>query len=1180
MDPQDLDKAYTQFQQSDFFKKLDQPGSPGGAPGDSIDLDSAFADFAATKAAPDFQRAYIEKNTGKFQRSLDGDTVDLTHGSKIRIPTRFAGIDAPELGQGALGVAAQKHLENLVAEHGELGSGYRTVDPYGRDVSVLYAGDKNLNVEMVRAGYAKVYDGFVENLSKPLQEELKAAQKYAQDAKIGIWDDQAGFEDPSEWRKKQGAEGSFMGHKVGEFKDPDSVSMHQAYMQFKGLQPGNGQHVTDYSRSAQTIDSPRIKSSDRYVKEEGWLDRVFGALDYAGNVSRSGIKGLVEDGLSGAAEYAGQAARKERHTSSTNLKDTLTEAVGVGKVRMGEDDGKFSVGDVGDFAADLMLDIFTDPISLVSMGLSSVVKGGKLAKPLSKAHIGASEAKAGLNTAAAASWLKKEAGVRAAIGASYGLGASDGDDLGDRLLAAGAGALGGLITPKAIVSGSDTAKSLFNKTSDKYVTYTKGSGFKNYSEARKLAYDSYDKIKNIGNAISQGRFKALEGLDEAGKIRASQVMETMKTEFLRRRKKLENDSPVLKKLKPGSDAYKQVFNNINRAVIKDMNDHYVKGILDKEKDDIVRSIASWAAHNDNVVKDLNRKIYGLERGYAIKGKGIVGIPWHIDDIYKKTDFKEVEEQVLKQAQIYKAESLKRSSAPWEVAIKQYEKQTGQTISREQAESLVGKNELFTKAAAEARDITYDIYAQGFAKNFLDKQEQEALNFMRELAETPARGGWKYVEKGLDTFDKITNFQKANMLYFSLSWLKNNFSDNLAKAYMETGLQGIVDSGTMGKYMKGVYDDVNDLYSNKVRGVYKAEDTAEALDRGVLDNPMFKSMQDTTSRDFQFTPKEISKATGKSPTAFIKRRADQWLNNPYIKAVGKLGSNMEGTARFATYIRTRDALLRSPAIKALGKEGEEKAKDIAADIVKKTFFDYGDVTHFEKAVFQRFIPFYSFYSKNMPYWIEAATNPIKAGRMLAVEKVRRNIGEDPTAYDKSGLSPYLISGGARKLGRDGDKTVYGIAQSGSMYDAFAQINPLEWSSQVVDKGHPTLKTIYELFSGHDLFDDSRLYPSESPQGKKFLFSRGFKHKAIGTPGVDVDDSGNPYATSDAAVMADKIVSTVFPHGLVDQIAGSVGKVSVGKESPLEALMNRISPMQRVKVSDAYGRMIRTQKRGEQ
>jgi len=1165
------------------------------------DVASAFQRFQASKSTGDLAGEWRTSKGGEFQRSLDGDTMEISRG-KMRTSTRFAGIDAPESSQG-LGPAAHAYLDGMVGDHGEIKVGSRHRDFYGRDVSILYAGDKNLNVELVRAGFAKVYDNpkYIGQLSKGMQKELTDAQDVAKKAGKGVWSPEYADDDPEAYRRALGRGNQAKGHDDRAPLDPSTMTIKESFAKFKGLDPAlaeKSKKVQPYfdkfreDHEEQALTKRGISRKDQYVKEEGWLDHVFGALDYAGNVARSGIKGAIEgEGLGRidkATQFMADAADKKRYTSSTNLRDTATEAAGVGKVRIGVDDGNFTIGDVGDFGLDLATDIFTDPLTLVSAGWGSVVKGGgRLAKALPGIHRGAIDAKLGLKTADAIRFARGQVATRAAIGAVYGVGSVDGDeDLGTKLLGAAVGAGIGVGSGRGLDKASAFFKTGFNQVSDMYAEGTRGSKFRDFSTSRDIFGKGMQRVTNIASWIQQGRFQALKELtDPVDKIRAAEMMQTLKTEFLRRRGVLESKVLMIDSKHP---AYKRVMNNFNRRVEQSIERDFLPVLLQKEKKEVADAVVAWGRHNDTVINKLNTDVFGLSHGKPdLKtGRGIVGIKWHIDDVYEKSNFSKVQ-GAMQNLGIAKAESLDRSGAPIQMALKEYSKQTGRQLAPDQLEAAAkAGDKVAADVFARARDKSYALYAEKFSKSFLDDAEQTAMKFMMDYNATAAKQtGWRALETVLGGFDKVTNFAKANMLYFSLSWLKNNMADNMAKSFIESGTQGLLDAASFGALRKGVSHDVYSLVKNDVRGAHKSADLAEALERGVLDGGMLKTLADDGTKSFLQTPDQLKAARANDPMSLLKRGAEAWLSNPWMKAVGRIGGHMEGTARMMTYLRVKEALERSPMFKNAGPKELGKIKDMAADVVKRTFFDYSDVTHFEAAVFKRIVPFYSFYSKNLSYWLRAAYSPEQVGRFVALEKVRRNVGEDPSAHDKQGLSPYIQDSGARKLGRDEQgRMKYGIYPSGSMYDAAKMLDVKggvervlqgKVPKQLLDKGHTFPKAAYELATGNDLFDDQELYPSRSKDGKKFLFSRGHKYSAIGL--AEVDESGNPFTTSDKLVTFDKILSTLWPHGLVDQIAGSAGKVASGKETLGEAISNRLSPMQTVKVSESYARMVRQKKK---
>jgi endonuclease YncB( thermonuclease family) len=125
---------------------------------------------------------------------IDGDTIDI---SDHRV--RLHGIDAPEIRQecqkpdGAdypCGVMAKDALAELIEEHWVkcVGNGN---DRYRRVLATCFAGPVNLNLEMVRGGWALAYRQYSKRYIS-VEFEAKTSQ-------VGLW--QGSFVNPWEWRR-------------------------------------------------------------------------------------------------------------------------------------------------------------------------------------------------------------------------------------------------------------------------------------------------------------------------------------------------------------------------------------------------------------------------------------------------------------------------------------------------------------------------------------------------------------------------------------------------------------------------------------------------------------------------------------------------------------------------------------------------------------------------------------------------------------------------------------------------------------------------------------------------------------------------------------------------------------------------------------------------------------------
>ncbi len=953
---------------------------------------------------------------------------------------------------------------------------------------------------------------------------------------------------------------------------------------------------------------PGVMPSERYQPERGFLDRALGALDYAGNASRSALAA----GLQGKDPilHAKQAMQKKRYTSPEKVKDLITQGMGRGKIRMGKDDNRFDVGDLGDFALDFGVDVFTDPISWLTFGAGSLAKGGKLAALAPKLSQGMQQYK--ITGKAPILYKAGEAG----LGATFGAGSADKDaTTKDYLLRAAAGAIAGAAVRPALketgilLKGGDRLalapkgeglltrkkhKGWFNDARDKYATYARGSKYKNLSAAEKLAEKGVEQSQQITREIMAGRVNVLKNLSDPDKVQASEVMLKLRREFLRRRSELE----LHLKGDPKSAKWKRQSVILDKEITADMERVFVPNLLAQQKKEVANAVVDWTKHNDDIIKKVNRFAFGLASGKASEktGEGIVGLKWHIDDYDLKA--MNASEELIKD--LGKQRELRLGKI--DTGITEAEKNASafgkgeKVIDDIKIERAKQFNEKTKLAEALAPDLTpagksigfdrsYSLYAENLAQKFVDPQYKKAMDIVREYKGADIKGkGVSSLEWGLQKFDKLTNFMKANMLYFSMSWLKNNYWDNLAKSFVEGGYHNMIKTGSqqLGGFRRDLAKDLWAFYGNKAARQYLPE-TEKALKLGVLDNNTFKALFDPDIKDALKYKNELER-TVKQKGEHAAVRAATWWTDKLSKTMGRLGSYVEGSARMTTYLHAKNALLKTPGFKGATGKKLEQVEKMAADISRKTFFDYQDITAFEGAVFKRMLPFYSFYSKNTPYWAAAMVDPTKAGRIVQLEKARKGIGQDPTYRDKLGMTKYMAESAPRKFGKDKHgNTVFGIMPASSQYDALKMIDlhPMNLLEELTQKGHPLPKMVAEMVWDTDFFAGGKFFPSSLPGKRKYMYSRGYKYiaakKVLDEFGVnlnfDVDKRGNPVSTGDLNVAVDKILSTFFPHGAVDQVIGHIGKNIHDKEEWEDALRSRLLPLSKVKVSPKYQRLIR-------
>lgn len=129
---------------------------------------------------------------GEVVAIADGDTLTILDDAKTQHKIRLAGIDAPEKGQ-AFGTKARENLAGRVFRK-TVRIEVIDVDRYRREVGRIFLGDRFINMEMVRDGFAWRYVQY----DKP--GEFTAAENDAREHRRGLWAE-PNPTPPWEWRK-------------------------------------------------------------------------------------------------------------------------------------------------------------------------------------------------------------------------------------------------------------------------------------------------------------------------------------------------------------------------------------------------------------------------------------------------------------------------------------------------------------------------------------------------------------------------------------------------------------------------------------------------------------------------------------------------------------------------------------------------------------------------------------------------------------------------------------------------------------------------------------------------------------------------------------------------------------------------------------------------------------------
>lgn len=157
---------------------------------------------------PCFAKEPIRSIEGIVTKVSDGDTIQVTDSLGTKVKVRFYGIDCPETEKsnkrtGRVSKQGQPYGEEAYNSlQGKLKRqrvrlDVMNIDRYGRAVSIVWLGNRNINLEMVAEGWAWAYKQY---LDRPHASEYILAEEQARRERRGLWQ-QSNPQPPWEFRK-------------------------------------------------------------------------------------------------------------------------------------------------------------------------------------------------------------------------------------------------------------------------------------------------------------------------------------------------------------------------------------------------------------------------------------------------------------------------------------------------------------------------------------------------------------------------------------------------------------------------------------------------------------------------------------------------------------------------------------------------------------------------------------------------------------------------------------------------------------------------------------------------------------------------------------------------------------------------------------------------------------------
>ena len=143
--------------------------------------------------------SFCEEIQVEVLRVVDGDTIDVLYGEKVR-RVRLQGIDSPELDQ-PFGQQATAYLSSLIQDK-EVSIFYESYDSYGRLLGKICVDGYDVNLRMIKNGFAWWYRYYRDQLSLEDRVLYESAETYSKSLKLGLWQSENPI-NPYEWRKKK-----------------------------------------------------------------------------------------------------------------------------------------------------------------------------------------------------------------------------------------------------------------------------------------------------------------------------------------------------------------------------------------------------------------------------------------------------------------------------------------------------------------------------------------------------------------------------------------------------------------------------------------------------------------------------------------------------------------------------------------------------------------------------------------------------------------------------------------------------------------------------------------------------------------------------------------------------------------------------------------------------------------
>ena len=946
------------------------------------------------------------------------------------------------------------------------------------------------------------------------------------------------------------------------------------------------------SELQKSIDRAKTNVPSTLEPDKTAIERLFVALDKAGSTSRLGILKGMNDGGDTSFE---DVLKRDKEVGGRDVISAIGRKTGLDLEFGGEKEGYSTADKVGNFITDLGVNVLTDPLTYVGVGLFS--KATKAAKALGFTG----------NTAKAVG--------RASIGAGMGLAASnEKDTVGGVLgnIAVGAVTLGA--GGPALRKFGKEANKVGGKLVDKFqasmspeimghpaVKELKMS----YSKAWGLAKSAADRFKFVSREAQRLDRKLLANMDTKQMEVVQGFMDTKNLLFHNERNKLK-----LKHLADGA-IKKSGATKVTAALEKLEANAAKKNIVGNELATAKKELYRKLGGKDYTDKQLaeatgiiNNRVF-KEAEVELTALADPQLTTNVGNYIKRN------REIIKQNNAYNKSMFPRADAEFQELVP-IDFHTFEILDKDQLVNVLGKDTFkniragFIERASNEPIRTgglsmaerLRLEADNLATRYMSKHERTARKLISLVENVPpADATDASIKKFFSSYDDMTTFIKKQHLFFSHNWVVNNFTENTIRAYISGGpklaWRTLMNQGKAA--IRKIDDDlVRDLSiitnPNLVnKGLEFSDDMMNvALDYGAIEKGFFNEM---------FSGQDITKKylVAKRGTQGAEQALEQASNKGLVgkfqdfteSTVGRTGAMIEGASRFTSFkhhvnklIASDEALaalnittdpkilkqaIKSPEMRkqiiTIPKVGNDLDKIFrnASDITGEIFFNYQNVSAFEQKVMKRIFPYWTFFSRNAPFWLDKIAE--RPDAISQVFNVVKSTGKKLTPSERENMPDFKL----KRLPRHVSDRKFMSIPNLSFFDVSNLLGG-EPQQEAFSKVHPALKLAGQVLKSEDAFG-GKLYPSDTSKGEKRVYYSGTKFAPF-LDSIKRNTSKDLVTKSNATQIAIALQQALLPVGAIDTAANIVGDVKSGKRTFGEAMFNlgpmKINNLQRSKM----------------